>query len=395
MSSSRLFATCLVACCAAASSSLRAQGVPPTGAFIVRLGTDTISVERFTRAGDSYNVEQVLRSPRTSWRHTHLQLTPAGEIASVYLMLHRIGAAPDAPLLGSTKLTARAGGGDSASVETLTGDSTRVRTVAVRRGLIPSLPQSFLAYELAAMRARAAGVDSMVVTTVSAGGDTLHVMAHRVGADSMTFRLPFLTYRARVDADGRILALHQPLGVAVERVENVDVDGLAQAWSALDAAGRPMGALSPLDSVTGRIGAATIAVRYSRPKARGRTIFGRIVPLNAVWRTGANAATVFTTDRDLVMGKARVPAGSYTLFTLPTRAGTTLILNKETTRDGEPLAGTDYDAKHDLVRIPMATRTLRVPVEQFTISVVPRGARAGELRLAWDRRQMTVPLRVR
>lgn len=392
MPSSRLFAACLSLLLPA--GTLPAQGVPPTGAFIVTLGADTISVERYTRVGDSYNVEQVLRSPRTSWRHTHLQLTPSGDIASVYVMVHRIGAAADAPLLASTKLTPRAGV-DSASVEMTTGDSTRSRTVAMRRGLVPTLAQSFFAYELAAMRMRAAGADSMVATTVTAGGDTLHVMVHRLGTDSMTFRLPFLTYRAQVDAEGRILSLYQPLGTAVKRVDNVDVDGLAHAWSALDASGKGMGALSPLDSLTARIGMATLAVRYSRPRARGRVIFGRIVPLNAVWRTGANAATVFTTDRDVMIGKLLVPAGSYTLFTLPTRTGTTLIVSKETMREGEPLAGTDYDAKHDLGRVRMTTRTLKAPVEQFTIAIAPRGPRTGELRFAWDKRQMTVPIRVR
>ncbi len=366
---------------------------PPTGAFIVRLGTDTTAVERFNRMGSTYNIEQVLRSPRTSWRHTHLELTPAGEIGTIFLMLHQIGSRPDAPLLGSTTLTSK--GGDTAVVETRQGSSTGARSVAVRPGLIPSLPQSFLPYELTAMRMRATRADSMTVALLGASGDTMPVIVRRMGSDSMTFTLPFLTYRARVDADGRILSLAQALGTSVERVSNVDIDGLAKTWAALDEQGKGMGPLSPADSVSASIGGAHLTVHYGRPRMRGRTIFGYLVPWDGVWRTGAGDATVFATDRDLVVGGVPVPAGRYSLFTLISRAGTTLILNKETERNGARLQGTEHDPRHDLVRVNMATASLASPVDQFSISVVPHGTQQAELRLEWERRQMTVPIQVK
>ncbi len=372
--------------------ALAAQNTPPTGAFIVRLGTDTTAIERFTRSGHTYQVEQALRSPRTSFRHTHLELTPAGEIATVFLMFHSIDN-PGGPLLGSTQLSY--GSGDSATVEMKRGDSTTTRRVPARAGGIPLLAQSFLAYELAAMRMRATKADSMTVSLVNPTGDPMTVVVTRIGTDSMTFRLPFLTYRAHVDAAGRIRRLYQPRGTSVERVLDVDVNQVAKTWAALDASGKAMGPLSPRDSVSARLGDATISVRYARPKKRGRTIFGDIVPWDSVWRTGANDATVLTTTRDLEIGGTRVPAGSYTLFTIPSRTGGTLIINRETTRDGEPLAGTDYDARHDLARIPMRSTTLATPVEALTIEVTPGGTQTGEIRIAWDTRQMTVPVRVR
>ena len=208
----------------------------------------------------------------------------------------------------------------------------------------------------------------------------------------MTFQLPFLTYRARVDANGRIMGLYQPLGTSVERVSNVDINGLATTWKKLDEGGKAMGALSPLDSTTAKVGDATISLRYARPRTRGRTIFGNIVPFDTVWRTGANDATVFATDQELRIGNTTVPAGRYTLFTLPSRSATLLILNKEATRDGEPLAGTDYDSKNDLARIPMTTRTVPAPVEQLTIEIQPGAAKQGVLRIVWDSREMTVPV---
>jgi hypothetical protein len=377
---------------AAIPCSLLAQSSPPTGAFIVRLGTDTTAVERFTRTETTYQIEQVLRSPRTSLRHTHLELTPSGEIGVIHLMHHRIDN-PAGPLLASTKLSYATG--DSATVEMQRGDTTSARRVAARPGAIPSLAQSFLAYELAAMRMRSSGADSVTVTLVNPSGDPTPVIVRRVGTDSMTFTLPFLTYRAHVDPAGRITRLYQPRGTSVERVADVDVNRLATAWAALDASGKAMGPLSPRDSVSARVGDAAITIRYARPKTRGRVIFGDIVPWDTVWRTGANEATVLTTDRDLVIGGTVVPAGSYSLFTIPTRSHSRLIINRETMRNGEPLAGTDYDASKDFARIAMTTKPLATPVQQFTIEIMARGAREGVLRLAWDQREMTVPIRLR
>jgi hypothetical protein len=267
--------------------------------------------------------------------------------------------------------------------------------VPARIGAIPSLPQSFLAYELAAMRMRATKADSMSVILVNPGGDPTPVVVTRVGTDSMTFRLPFLTYRARVDASGRIARLYQPRGTSVERVLDVDVHQVAKAWAALDASGKAMGPLSPRDSATARVGDATVSIRYARPGKRGRVIFGDIVPWDTVWRTGANDATVFTTDRDLEIGGRLIPAGSYTLFTIPTRSGATLIINRETMRNGEPLAGTDYDPTQDFARVAMTSRALATPVERLTIEVAPRPGGESVLRIAWDTREMTVPIRPR
>lgn len=361
------------------------------GAFVVRLGDDTIAVERFSRSGSEYSVEQVRRVPRTSLWHTHIGLAPSGEVGEIFLMNHSLERM-DAPLLASVRLVSR---GDSATVESKRGDSTRTRSLAVGAGAIPALPQSFLPYELAAMRMRRSGADSATVVLLAPTGDTSSIAVRRVGADSMTFQLPFFTYRAKVDAEGRIASLYQPLGTTVERVPAVDVNGIAKAWGAMDAAGRAMGPLSPYDSTTARVGPANVKVLYSRPRARGRVVFGNLVPYGQVWRTGANAATVLETDRDLVIGKTPVPAGRYTLFTIPDRTGSTLVVSRETTRNGQPLAGTDYDPTQDLARIPMTTRTVAKPVAQVTIALVPTRASEGMLHIVWDRREMTVPVKAR
>jgi hypothetical protein len=381
----------LLALSVASATVLPAQD-PPThsGAFIARLGNDTLAVERFQRTGNAYSVEQVLHVPRTGLRHTHLELGPRGEIGTAMYMHHQIGGPRDAPLLASVTLSFP--GADSATVVTKRGDSAQTRTVPARATMVPSLPESWLAYELAAMRLRASRADSARMDFLNVGGNVMPVIVRTLGADSMTFELPFLTYRARVDAQGHIQSLYQPNGTRVERLPSVDIAAVAARWDSLDRQGRAMGPLSPLDTMVARVGDAEISVMYSRPSVRGRNVWGELVPWNAVWRTGANAATVLRTSRDLTIGGTLVPAGTYTLFTLPTPERSTLIINREIERDGRPLAGTDFDPAHELARIPMTTSRSTAPVEQLTIEVEPGAANRGVLVIAWDRRRMSVPI---
>ena len=95
----------------------------------------------------------------------------------------------------------------------------------------------------------------------------------------------------------------------------------------------------------------TVKVDYSSPRAKGRKIYGGLVPYGKVWRTGANEATTFVTDTNLTAGGKDIPAGSYTLFTVPNEGKWALILSKKT---GE--WGTDYPGEgEDLARIDMDT----------------------------------------
>ena len=122
----------------------------------------------------------------------------------------------------------------------------------------------------------------------------------------------------------------------------------------------------------------TVTIDYSRPSMRNRKIFGALVPYSQVWRTGANAATTLKTDVNLTIGGAAVPAGTYTLFTIPSESGWKLIVNKAT---GE--WGTDYDEKQDLARVDMKVAGNASPTEQFTISLDKTGAGSATLKLDW------------
>jgi hypothetical protein len=144
--------------------------------------------------------------------------------------------------------------------------------------------------------------------------------------------------------------------------------------------------------------AAVIRVDYGQPHLRGRRInTDSLVPFGAVWRLGANAATLFTTDVDLTIGGQSVPQGRYVAQVLPTRSAWTLILQRETT--GAPSVNlTAYDAAKDAARILLTVAAAPSPVESLSIWLVPStapGAQRGELRIAWDTVVLTTNWEVR
>ena len=129
-------------------------------------------------------------------------------------------------------------------------------------------------------------------------------------------------------------------------------------------------------------------IEYSRPAAKGRKIMGDLVPYGKVWRTGANEATSFTTDTNLVIGGTKVPAGKYTLYTLPGEMAWKLIINKQTGQ-----WGTNYDEKQDLARIDLVAGKTSAPVEQFTISLDKTGGDSAKLKLEWENTSASVDVK--
>ena len=361
-----------------APAALAAQ----TGQFVVRLGRDTLAIEQYTRTGDRLQGEQVVRAPRTVHRIYTVTFGPSGAAERFELVTHNVSGAPGP---AETKATATFQG-DSA-VSTLTrSDSTRTVRARVGAGALPYLGQSFGLVEEVARRARAAGRDRYTMSMLVLGDtEPMPVTVTRGGSDSLTMMLDGIgPLRVRLDEQGRLLGVSGIGGTAqitVERVQGLDFAGLGKSFAA-----RSLGTLSPPDSVRASVAGASIAVRYSRPSMRGRVIFGNVVPWNQVWRTGANQATVFETSADLVIAGAPVPAGKYSLWTLPSPGGWKLIVNRNTGQ-----WGTEYDPQYDLARLDMKVEPLRQPVEQFTIAIEPSG-KGGVLKLEWERTRVSVPV---
>jgi hypothetical protein len=137
----------------------------------------------------------------------------------------------------------------------------------------------------------------------------------------------------------------------------------------------------------------TFGAPYTKDPKTGapRKIWGGLVPYGKVWRTGANEATTLTTTKDLEIGGKTVPAGSYTLFTLPEESGASkLIINKQTGQ-----WGTKYDEAQDFARVDLAKKTFDKPVDQFQIAILSGGHGNHSLELRWETTAYSVPLKAK
>lgn len=162
------------------------------------------------------------------------------------------------------------------------------------------------------------------------------------------------------------------------------VIGLILTLSAFAACqGKP----SPPASASCDLGGKSIKTNYSSPRMKGRKIFGELVPFGEVWRTGANEATTLVTSSDIVAGGKAVPAGSYTIFTVPAADKWTLIINKKTGEWGIPYK---YESD-ELARVDMKVSKLPSPVENFKISYEKSGSGC-TLQIDWETTRASVAI---
>jgi len=155
------------------------------------------------------------------------------------------------------------------------------------------------------------------------------------------------------------------------------------------------GGNSPHETLSAVSDGNRVTIIYGRPYTNDpktgepRKIWGGLVPFGKVWRTGSDEATLFITQKPIVMGGTTIPAGAYTLFTLPAEDGSAkLIINKQIGQWG--VGPGSYDEKQDLARVDLKKETLDQPVDQFTMAVT----KAGDLKMKWENVQYSVSFTV-
>ncbi len=359
--------------------------------LVTVLGRDTLALERWVRTPERITAEAVVRSPRTSVRRYVVDLGPDGRMRRFEERVFDPAAAAGAAPL-RTEVVAAAEGGWTRTVTQ--GDSTVTGRVDAPAEALPWVDLVHWPFELVLMRAR--GGQGGPAPMMS-GGRALAYTATPAPGGGWTLTHPFRGPSvAQTDAQGRLVSLDAAATtrkVIVTRVPWLQWEDAAMRWAQADREGRGMGELSGRGRTEETVAGANIVVDYGTPVRRGRDIFPAVVRWGEVWRTGANRATHFTTDRALVLTGAdgatlQVPAGEYTLFSIPQEDGGWLIINRQTGQNG-----TAYDAAQDLGRVRMARTAVAEPVETFTIAVEPADA-GGTLRLSWDRSAFSVPFRV-
>lgn len=370
-------------------AALLATLVSPAGvgaqsrAFIVRLGTDTIAIERFTRTGNRISGTLLRRTPVTNMLTYAMSLNRDGSVATYEQTLVRADGSPAPNVPTGQQMRFER---DSVSrVQTLANGEPFSRRNATPRGTFPAVGGSWLLLEMEAKAARKAGAASYRSFGFAPQQDTAGQTEVRfVGADSAEIIIQGFRIGLKLDRNGHLLRGDGSLTTqkfVVTPVRNADVKAIATAWAAKDAAGRAVGILSTRDTVNAVIGGAKVFVEYGRPAKRGREIWGKLVPFDTTWRMGANAAAQFRTDKDLDMGGEVVPAGAYTIWLLPSGGSSYLLVNKQTVDGrGQPLWGTMWDPKQDLVRVPLEKHmAMSSSEERFRIFV-----QGDHLMFHWD-----------
>ena len=372
--------------------------------FIGRLGNDTISVESITRRGNTVVVDGVDRFPRVRRRHTEIELGPGSTTRHLVMDIHT----PSEPANQRERHVTADVTADSVHI-LQTDDAGKLRHEFATNGAVAMahVPQMYSLYELYfdAAFARAAALKRVA-------GDTVQLRQFYIDREFDRFPLHHGVVRilpdnraeiqhdwlsgtgqATFDSTGRMLTYsgaRTTYLVDVARLDSQpDIRGLADKWEALETAKGGVSQLSPRDTVRSTIGNVSIMIDYSRPHARGRVLVGNVIPYDRVWRTGANAATQFTTSAPIRLAGIRLAAGTYTLWTVPHQNGVDLIVNGQAGQ-----WGTEYNSSRDVGKAPMQSAALSTPVDQFTISVAASDARHGTLTLEWGSFRWTAPIEV-
>jgi hypothetical protein len=363
-----------------------------SGGFVVRLGRDTMHVERFDRVGDRITGSIAARAPASRLSHYEMTVDPTGRVRH-FAMRSTTGDGqplPRPPRIGAFEFI-----GDSL-IRTIDRDSggPLVQRMAAPLPVFPGpwLPytgMTFLSYELALQDARRRAVNGegsiALLSMLPTSRTPQQTTAWFVAPDSAE-----LDYfgRARSGwkfaADGRLIRADWTGTTFAYRIERVDVApdvaGIAAQWAASERASAGAGAMSPRDSTSGSVGNVRVKVTYARPAQRGRRIWGDVVPWGRVWRLGADLATHVSFSGDVRIGDVPVPAGTYTLWMLPIGPGRAeLIVNRQT-----QIFGTAYNPEHDLARIPLTSLARPAATERLTIRVSEGRLTVEWAELAWS-----------
>lgn len=359
------------------TSAVHAQ-TPDTSSFVATLGRDTVCLERYTLGREQLDGTSLVAYPAATLRSYAASFGPDGRLQRVHVAIGPAGGEP-------TTTADYVYGSDSVRVAVHRDTLARWYSVATGGARpLPFFEDVFGFFDLEVRSAMATGADSTSFGLL-AGRHILTARFRRLGARAVEFEVPgWGTVHAELDAGGRLRGLDMTGTTTkynVRSAPSVDLRAAAATWAA-----RPQpGSLSPRDTASATIGAARVVVDYGRPSMRGRKVFGGIVPFGKIWRTGANAATQLITNRDLVIGGKSVPAGTYSLFTIPGPSAWTLIINRQ---HGQ--WGTQYDPGRDLVRVPVAISHADTSLERFTITVQGDPSGTGSISFAWERTRATV-----
>lgn len=350
-----------------------------SGYIIYTLAKDTTSIAHFTLTGDDFTTTFVDKSYLnvTNFIVTKLKgrFFPNGELQYMEGYRYSPVFGKDSVLLETFMLYHR---GDSTYIEEKRGDGI-IKDKYAGRVMVSFYPYIYLPVLLANYAPKNIG-DSIagnsfadppakfVIKKIS--DRTLTAYSRYMGLFTL-----YLNEKGKVDS---IDAIGSSYNIKAAVVPHLNLDSIILQYAKREQFG-PVVPANNRDTVQVGIGNTIIKINYSRPSMKGRVIFGTVVPWSRHWRTGANEATRITVSHPLDFNGQVLPTGEYSIFTLPSPTGWTIMFNKEAN-----IWGTNYNPDYDILRVPMQVEQLIEPVELMTIKVVPT-VRGGAIQVIWEK----------
>lgn len=367
--------------------------------YVEQLGNDTLSVERFSRNARGYMGQLMQRMPATQVATYKADLNNNGTVSHMNIKWNTPSTNPKGPKSRTWEVTIK----DTVATIHMSGDWRHKNidttfSMKVPQGTIPAVgkyPPAVSTYAQVMHQAEKEGNGSAYSTSVLVAGwnRLIPTRIHHISQDTLSMKeMDGFSYIATVNQQGVInwySGKNSTVKTITKLEQGTNLTKLADMFAERDANGHGMPIASPLDSSKATVDGAHLKVVYNRPSVRGRKIWGGLVPWNKEWRTGANAATMFYTDKNLVIGKTKVPAGTYTLYSIYTPDSAKLIINSQTGQ-----WGTVYHEDRDFARIPMERKDLETVQEKFLISFETSG-KGGYIQLSWNKTRYQVPFEVK
>lgn len=351
-------------------------------AFLTLMGEDTLAVEWMSFQDGSVDAQALIRGSRTTFGDYHLAFGDDGTVTSYRADTYG-GTDATGEILRSERLEQSEEGPE---LVVMAGGEERRVPLEMEPGAVPFVDMLHWPFE-ASMRWQMNAHDSLGAYVPAF--TTRGIMEFDLEEESDGSWLLVHPSRGpstmQVDGEGRILALDGTGSTRAYDLTRLPYDALDPADMATRFADRPMGELSGRGQIDDMAAGVHFTGHYGEPLKRGRDIFGGLLAYGDWWRTGANQATHLSFDRDIVVDGEVIPAGDYTLSSIPEEDGGVLIINRQTGQGGQ-----SYDESMDQARVEMRRDMLDEVMEAFQIRAVETDE-GGRLELRWDDTVYWVP----
>jgi hypothetical protein len=352
------------------------------GYLIYTLGRDTTMIGHYQLIGDDFEMTVFIR-PDFRVHKLKGSLFPSGECKYVEGYSYRPVIGKDSLILETYKLFTR---NDSTFTEYKSDGNVSVFGYSGRGMIHLASPYVFFA-PLYAQYAPVKPGDS-ILSSHFIVGDKFPFIIKRINKNTATVgsRMMgmFTVYLNEMGKPDSIDAIGSSWNLKGKIIPYLNMDSLIRVEPIKVQQYGVMPGLNKPDSVKATIGSTVINIKYNRPSMRGRVIFGAVVPWNRFWRTGANEATRISLSTSIFFNGQELPAGEYSIFTMPTKDGWTMMFNKKAN-----IWGTRYDPANDALRVPMQIEQLKEPVEMMTIEIVPVN-NGGTINVIWEKTKASV-----